>query len=113
LKPAKDANDYPWIGAPQGGMIMGNGIAGTNATMELVATRLGYYMRRPVIDRTGIGGAFDFRFDYPLSNSPGEERPDVVGSILASVRGLGLKLEAGKGPVESLVIDQAEKPADN
>ena len=106
LKPAKDANDYPWIGAPQGGMIMGNGIAGTNATMELVATRLSHYMRRPVIDRTGIVGAFDFRFDFPLPNSPGEERPDVIGSILASVRGLGLKLEAGKDAFETLTIDQ-------
>jgi uncharacterized protein (TIGR03435 family) len=46
LKPAKDAHDYPWIGSAQGGP-MGNGIAGTNATMELVAMRLSYYMRRP------------------------------------------------------------------
>jgi uncharacterized protein (TIGR03435 family) len=63
---------------------------------------------RVVIDKTVITGAFDFRFDYPR-----EDRPDVVASILASVRGLGLKLETGRGPVETLIIDRAEKPGEN
>ena len=76
--------------------------------MELAAERLSPYLSRVVIDKTGIRGAFDIRFDYPR-----EDRPDVVGSILASVRGLGLKLEAGRGPVETLVVDRAEKPGEN
>jgi uncharacterized protein (TIGR03435 family) len=105
LRPAKDAGAYPWVGGPGRGGIMGDGIAGTNATMELMAVRLTNYMRRPVLDRTGLTGGFD----YPLEDS----HPDVIGSILASVRGLGLKLESGKGPVEMLMIDHAGKPAEN
>ncbi len=109
LKPAKSADDYPWVGGPQGGGISGTGMAGTNATMQLLATRLTRYLRRPVMDRTGLKGAFDFRFDYAADDT----QPDVIASIFASIQALDLKLEAAKGPVETLVIDHAEKPAEN
>jgi len=110
LKPAKSADDYPWIGrVGGGGAVSGNGIAGTNASMQLLAARLTGYLRRPVLDRTGLKGAFDFHFEY----APDDNQPDVIASIFASIQGLGLKLEGAKGPVETLVIDHAEKPAEN
>ena len=77
--------------------------------MQLLATRLTGYLRRPVLDRTGLKGAFDFKFDYASDDN----QPDAIASIFASIQGLGLKLEAAKGPVETLVIDHAEKPAEN
>jgi uncharacterized protein (TIGR03435 family) len=40
LAPAKDETAFPWVGGPSGGRIMGDGIAGTNATIELLAKRL-------------------------------------------------------------------------
>ena len=107
LHRAKDETAFPWVGVLAGG---GEGIAGTNATTELVAKRLSPYLGRIVIDKTGITGAFDFRYDYPY---PREDHPDVIGLILASVRGLGLKLEAGRGSVETLIVDHAEKPGEN
>src|ERR1700722_12288368 len=110
LRPAKSAEDFPWVGRPGGGgTVSGSGIAGTNATMQLLATRLTGYLRRPVLDQTGLKGAFDFEFDYAADDN----QPDVIASIFASVQGLGLKLEAAKGPVETLVIDHAEKPSEN
>lgn len=109
LKPAKSADDYPWVGSPAGGGIAGTGIAGTNATMQLLANRLTGYLRRPVIDRTGLKPAFDFRLELPRDDS----QPDVIASIFTSIQGLGLKLESAKGPVETLVIDHVEKPAEN
>jgi uncharacterized protein (TIGR03435 family) len=109
LKPAKSADDYPWVGSPQGGAISGTGMAGTNATMMLLATRLTGYLRRPVLDQTGMKEAFDFRFELPRDDS----QPDVIASIFASIQALGLKLDAAKGPVETLVIDHAEKPSEN
>jgi uncharacterized protein (TIGR03435 family) len=33
--------------------------------------------------------------------------------ILATVKDLGLKLEATKGPIETIVIEHAEKPSAN
>jgi uncharacterized protein (TIGR03435 family) len=109
LKPAKSADDYPWVGQPGGGAISGSGMAGTNATMQLLATRLTGYLKRPVLDRTGLKAAFDFRVDLP----PDDSQPDVVASIFSSIQALGLKLEAAKGSVETLVIDHAEKLAEN
>jgi uncharacterized protein (TIGR03435 family) len=105
LDPAKDKDAYPWAGSPQGGGFGPNGIAGTNITMAQFASRLSGALDRPVIDRTEIEGAYDFRSEYA-----GDDR---ATSILMSVQGLGLKLESGKGPVETIVIEHAEKPSGN
>jgi uncharacterized protein (TIGR03435 family) len=52
LDPAKDQNDYPWVGGVNGGQkagaVTGAGIAGINASMQLLALRLSRYMERPV-----------------------------------------------------------------
>ncbi len=111
LDTAKDIgkSDFSWVGSPRGGMITGDGIAGENISMPILASRLSRYLTRPVLDQTGISGFFDFKYEYASD----EQRPDVVSSILASIQGLGLKLEATKGPVETIVIDHVEKPSDN
>lgn len=109
LQPAKDPDKYPWVGGIGGGAILGDGLAATNATMALVTTRLSAALERPVIDRTGLAGAFDFKVEYRTD----DPNPDVISSLLASVQELGLKLEAAKGPVETLVIDSVEKPRAN
>jgi uncharacterized protein (TIGR03435 family) len=77
--------------------------------MPILAFKLSKYMGRPVIDRTGIKGFYDFEYRY-ISGDP---HPDVISTIITSVQELGLKLESGKGPVEIIVIDHAEKPSPN
>ncbi len=105
----KDENAYPWAGSVGGGAISGDGLAGTNITMAQLAGRLSPYMGRPVIDRTGLAAAYDFKFEYH-----GDDRTnDLISTILTSVQALGLKLETGKGPVKTLVIQSVEKPAGN
>ena len=79
--------------------------------MRLLAIRLSPYLGRPVLDQTGLEGSFDFKSEYPLPSD--DQRPDVVASIITSIQGIGLKLQAAKGPVETIVIDQAEKPSAN
>ena len=106
---SKDKNEYPWVGSLAGAGLSRDGIRGTNATMKLLAERLSENLDRPVIDRTGIEGAFDFRFALPAE----EAGTDEAAALFASVQGLGLKLEAGRGPVETLVVDRAERPAGN
>jgi uncharacterized protein (TIGR03435 family) len=107
-EPAMDNNGRSWVGSPNNGTISGDGIAGKNISMALLATRLSRYLERPVIDHTGIEGTFDFKFEY----TP-DEHPDVVSSILFSVQQIGLKLESGKGPGETIVIDSVERPTRN
>ncbi len=106
LEPTATVSDFSWVGSPNNGDVRGDGIAGKNVTMPILADRLSAYVGRPVLDRTGITGFYDFRYDY-LSGDP---HPDVISTIITSVGQLGLKLEAGKGPVETIVIDRAGKP---
>jgi bla regulator protein blaR1 len=78
----------------------------------------------PVIDETGIQGNFDFSMDWapddlsarrPADAGDPPVAPDLnAPSFFSALREqLGLKLEAGKGPVEVLVIDHAEKASEN
>ncbi len=108
LHPAKDAEEYPWAGAVAHGGPFADGIAGMNITMGQLAERLSAALGRPVIDRTGLTGAYDFRF-----LNPSADPDDLAATILSSVRGIGLRLEGGKGPTDVLVIEHAEKPAGN
>ncbi len=72
---------------------------------------------RPVLDRTGINGVFDFSMQFGATADE-MKRAFVAGdgpSIFTVIQEqLGLRLEAQKGPVEMLVIDRAQKtPVDN
>jgi uncharacterized protein (TIGR03435 family) len=109
LVDSKDKNAYPWAGGIRGGMIVGDGLAGINDSMGDLAKRLSRYLARPVLDRTGISGSFDFRSEY----SSDDGRLDVISMILACVQDIGLKLEPSKGPVEGIAIEHAEKPSAN
>uniref|UniRef100_Q029G9 Peptidase M56, BlaR1 n=1 Tax=Solibacter usitatus (strain Ellin6076) TaxID=234267 RepID=Q029G9_SOLUE len=109
LVDSKDKNRYPWAGGIRGGMITGDGLAGINESMEDLAKRLSPYLGRPVLDRTGLSGSFDFRSEY----SSDDVHPDVITMILSSVQDLGLKLTTSKGPVDGIVIEHAERPSAN
>jgi len=85
-------------------------VKGENASVALLAERLEGELARPVIDRTGISGKFDFKVEFAADDS----HTDAAASVFSAVeKQLGLKLEAGKGPVETLVIEHAEKPSAN
>jgi uncharacterized protein (TIGR03435 family) len=111
LQPAKDQgkSDFSWVGSLRGGMISGDGMAGQNISMPILASRLSRYLERPVLDQTEITGFFDFKFVYAAD----EPHPDVVSAILASAQGIGLRLASGRGPVETITIDHVEKPSSN
>ena len=106
---SKDKDAYPWSGGLGDGAISGDGLKGTNESMADLASRLSPYLGRPVLDRTGLSGSFDFLVEYPA----GDARPDLISTIMGTVQALGLKLEVGRGPIDSIVIDRAEKPSAN
>jgi len=75
LQEPKNKDDFPWVGDAAGrGAIFGDGIAGLNISMPLLATRLSRYLGRPVLDQTRLDGSFDFKFEY----SSGDQHPDVI-----------------------------------
>jgi uncharacterized protein (TIGR03435 family) len=69
---------------------------------------------RPVVDKTGLDGVFDFNLDWSPEGST-EKAADALPSIFIALQEqLGLKLESQKGPVEVLVVDHVEKvPTEN
>lgn len=76
---------------------------------------------RPVLDKTGLTGNFDFTLKFAIAR-PGPDDtlngrpfPDSDAPFLfeAIQQQLGLKLETGKGPLEVIVIDHIERPSGN
>jgi uncharacterized protein (TIGR03435 family) len=82
---------------------------GEKATMAMLADNLNGHLRSPVADDTKLRGEFDFKVTFATNDDP-ETGPSI---FVALQQELGLKLEAGKGPVMSLVIDRIERPSGN
>ena len=68
-------------------------------------------LHAPVLDRTNLSGAFDYR-QPQAPDSDLEDRGDAA-SFQNFIRETGLKLERTTGPVETMVIEHAEKPSPN
>ena len=74
---------------------------------------------RPVINKTGITGKFDFHLEYAPDETTPTLPPDdssvpTAPSIFTAIQQqLGLKLEPTKGPRDFLVIDHIERPSAN
>jgi uncharacterized protein (TIGR03435 family) len=90
----------------------------TSVTMTLFAEILSRDLKLPVVDRTGLAGAFDFSLrwnaDRPRIADPDEAAADLRREISTAIaQQLGLALKSQRMPVEMLVIDRAEKPSEN
>ena len=99
--------------------------AGSGRTMADLAPYLADLVSRPVIDKTGLTGMYDFTLKYAPESAgapgilkllgtggftpPGVD-PDAPSLAAALQEQLGLKLEGARGPVEVIVIDKFERP---
>lgn len=81
-------------------------IEGQKVSMARFADDLVGQVQRPVLDRTGLVGEFDFKVNYAVDGHS-EEGPSIFTALQDQ---LGLKLRATKGPVEMLVVQNAERP---
>jgi len=103
-----DKNAFPWIGGIDGGWFAG-GVRAQNISMPQLAARLSRFVNCPVLDRTGLKGSFDF--EYRIGDAHNDD--DIPGTLFAAMKAIGLNLASEKGPVETIVIDQAEQPSLN
>jgi uncharacterized protein (TIGR03435 family) len=110
-------------GTPCGVVNMGPGrINGQRGRVSQLCDRLSTLLSVTVVDKTGLKGNYNIAMNWtpdpetertltgdrpPPSDAPG---PSVFTAIQEQ---LGLKLSAGKGPVEVIVIDSAEKATGN
>ena len=118
VPPSPDAAKDPEAAKPRGMMTMGPGmLKGEGLPMASVANQLSYVLQATVVDKTGLTGDFDFELKW-TSDDAGPASADTSSepnvSIFTAVQEqLGLKLQATKGPVDTLVIDRAEQPSEN
>jgi uncharacterized protein (TIGR03435 family) len=96
--------------------VTGHGASIGRDLIRVLAVSLG----SPVLDKTGLGGVYDFTLRWtPALDEASIGRsvpsPSAAGSAIftALTEQLGLRLVAQKVPVEVLVIDSAGKPTEN
>lgn len=81
---------------------------GTNTTTDYMATMFSYYLHLPVLNQTGITGSWDYHLD-PVDS----ENHDMQSAVYSVIDRLGLKIKRGRGPIQTLVIDQIDHPTMN
>lgn len=113
--------DFIVLGTAQRGAIFGRSLS-----LAVIADALAFYLDRPVVEKTGISGVFDFAITW---KNPGEKTPapppeeelnrpqsdgfDEVTIFTAVQERAGLRLASTRGLVEAFVIDSVEPPTGN
>ncbi len=90
------------------GMMLGGAVS----TAKFAAT-LSRILGRTVVDETALDGSYDISLHWTPDDAPSPANSADPSFFTALQEQLGLRLESGRGPVEVLVVDQAEKPSEN
>jgi uncharacterized protein (TIGR03435 family) len=85
-------------------------MTGTAEPMKDLASNLGNQLGRFAVDKTGLTGTYDFTFSWDPQSTADSTGPSLFTALRDQ---LGLRLESQKGPVELLVIDNADRPSEN
>ena len=98
--------------------------------LEGLAKILSQWTDRPVVDITGLSGAYDLKLEWSESTAPADQQKPSVGmpvhpmevmrastdptAILRSLASVGLRAQRRKAPLKFLIVDHAEKlPTEN
>lgn len=102
-----------------GGSRGGNGRITGKRTMPQLADLRSAVLQRPVVDQTGSSGLYEFTLEWlpelsqSVPDAPPPGNPSAPSMFTALQEQLGLQLQSIRGPVDMLIIDQAEKPGEN
>ena len=85
----------------------------TNNSMSDFALGMQAFLERPVVDKTGLAGRYNFILKWTPDES-NTNAPDAAPGIFTAVQEqLGLKLEPAKGPTDVLMIDHIDERSEN
>jgi uncharacterized protein (TIGR03435 family) len=109
---------------PRGGLRRSPGSMTASAVpISVIVMSLSQQLGRPVVDKTGLQGLYDFKLqwtpDPPTAAVRDAGTPPTIAdqdgpSIFTALQEqLGLKLDSSKGPVDIIVIDSVQKPTEN
>lgn len=100
-------------------------LRGGATTIASVVRILAEFLERPLIDRTGLSGAYDLELQFTASRGaipgggvPGglaaAASPDEIPSVFTAIQEqLGLRLVAERGTADVLVIDSISRPTED
>jgi uncharacterized protein (TIGR03435 family) len=88
------------------------------ATMAGLAVALAIFLKRPVVDQTGLKGYYDFDVRWSAEEPHGQPTPGLGAEgealLISSLQSqFGLRLMKALGAVEYWVVDHVEPPTDN
>ena len=116
LEPGKRAELFFRPSAPRVLMLPARNV--TSAGVASLLQRV--VLDRPVIDRTGLSGRYDFDLEWRVDGTQADRGAAPAGvdsndkpDIFTAIRELGLRLEPARAPVEILVIDHVARPDEN
>jgi len=117
MKQASGSGDPGCQGVPQNpapGAIPYQVVSCHGVTMASFADILrgfgyGSYLPDPVVDQTGLSGAWDFELKWTARNRLAQAGPDGISLLDAVDKQLGLKLEAKKAPLPVLIVDSVNQ----
>ena len=117
MAPAKGGLKIQPVEGEGSSMNTNNGkLRATHATMDRLAEWVARQSGRPVVNETGVTGAFDFTLEWVPERRMRTDAGDAPSGptlFTALTEQLGVRLESKKVPVEVLVVERAEKPAEN
>jgi uncharacterized protein (TIGR03435 family) len=88
-------------------------IAGHDMLMKSLVSLLTQKFGTTVIDKTGLTGKYDITLNWDPTADQASTTGDGTTLQAALKEQLGLRLEAGTGPVEILTVQRMERPAEN
>jgi uncharacterized protein (TIGR03435 family) len=98
----------------------GGSISGNRSTIAGLAATLAIILERPVMDRTGLKGYYNFDVSWkapePLNEQPPGPRfgPEGIALLHTMLQDrFGLRITKATGPVKYWVVDRVEEPTDN
>ena len=105
----------PNEGAPFAGMSGAFGFKFQNAPVAQLAGLIEHELRKPVVDKTGLAGMYDFELRFSHENAPIDAAHPDYGTIFTALQDqLGLRLTSQRLPVDYLIIDHVERaPSEN
>jgi uncharacterized protein (TIGR03435 family) len=106
----------PTVMTPNGPLAVFQGV---DMASFAISNVFAYGVDRPVIDKTGLTGVYNFTLDFSWqqltagTSQAGASEPAGPDIFTALQQQLGLKLEPARGQVSHLVVDHLERPSEN
>jgi uncharacterized protein (TIGR03435 family) len=99
----------------------GGHVIGEKSTLTGIAQALTLFLKRPVIDQTGLKGYYDFNIRWKAPETPGASSPSATGFgsegealLISNLQDqFGLRLANATSPVQYWIVDSVERPTGN